>query len=140
MIILKSERDLEAMRPACTVARMVLDEVCDFIQPGRTTQEINQYAASRIKQYGARSAFLGYQLGIHAPGRRDPRLALAAAHTLLLAHGRAVEVLRSNVPRARIGITLNPTHVEAASLSAQAFPALVMPDNRRPHYTCTRAG
>src|SRR3989454_1275243 len=61
MIILKSERDLEAMRPACTVARMVLDEVCDFIQPGRTTQEINQYAASRIKQYGARSAFLGYR-------------------------------------------------------------------------------
>ena len=61
MIILKSERDLEAMRPACTVARLVLDEVCDFIQPGRTTQEINQYAASRIKHYGARSAFLGYR-------------------------------------------------------------------------------
>jgi beta-glucosidase len=61
------------------------------------------------------SAFLGYQLGIHAPGRRDPRLGLAASHTLLLAHGRAVEVLRSNVPNATIGITLNPTHVEAAS-------------------------
>src|SRR6266516_2529437 len=61
MIILKSERDLEAMRPACTVARQVLDEICDFIQPGRTTREIDQYAASRIKQYGARSAFLGYR-------------------------------------------------------------------------------
>ncbi len=61
MIILKSERDLEAMRPACVVARQVLDEVCDFIQPGRTTQEIDQYAGSRIKSYGARSAFLGYR-------------------------------------------------------------------------------
>jgi len=61
MIILKSERDLEAMRPACAVARMVLDEVCDFIQPGRTTREIDQFAAARMKSYGARSAFLGYR-------------------------------------------------------------------------------
>src|SRR6266436_2826918 len=61
MIILKSERDLETMRPACVVARLVLDEVCDFIQPGRTTREIDQYAAARMKSYGARSAFLGYR-------------------------------------------------------------------------------
>src|SRR6185503_1515080 len=56
-----SERDLDAMRPACQVARTVLDEVSDFIQPGRTTREIDQFAASRIKHYGARSAFLGYR-------------------------------------------------------------------------------
>jgi len=49
------------MRPACVVARMVLDEVCDFIQPGRTTLEIDRYAAARMKNYGARSAFLGYR-------------------------------------------------------------------------------
>ena len=61
MIILKSERDLESMRPACQVARAVLDEVSEFIQPGRTTREIDQFAASRIKSYGARSAFLGYR-------------------------------------------------------------------------------
>ncbi|HET6318591.1 MAG TPA: family 1 glycosylhydrolase, partial [Chloroflexota bacterium] len=61
------------------------------------------------------SAFLGYLYGIHAPGRRDPRLALAATHTLLLAHGRAIEVLRSKSPSARLGIVLNPTHVEAAT-------------------------
>jgi methionyl aminopeptidase len=61
MIILKSQRDLEAMRPACAVARQVLDEVCDFVEPGRTTREVDQFAASRIKHYGARSAFLGYR-------------------------------------------------------------------------------
>lgn len=61
MIILKSERDLEAMRPACVVARTVLDEVSDYIQPGRTTRDIDQYAASRIKFHGGRSAFLGYR-------------------------------------------------------------------------------
>ena len=34
MIILKSERDLEAMRPACAVAGTVLDDVAAFVQPG----------------------------------------------------------------------------------------------------------
>jgi methionyl aminopeptidase len=61
MIILKSERDLETMRPACAVATTVLDEVSAFIQPGVTTKQVDDYAASRMKHYGARSAFLGYR-------------------------------------------------------------------------------
>jgi len=61
MIILKSERDLEAMRPACAVAATVLDDVAAFIRPGLTTQEVDDFAASRIKHYGAKSAFLGYR-------------------------------------------------------------------------------
>jgi methionyl aminopeptidase len=61
MIILKSERDLEAMRPACAVASTVLDEVAAFIQPGVTTKQVDDFAASRIKQLGAKSAFLGYR-------------------------------------------------------------------------------
>jgi methionyl aminopeptidase len=61
MIILKSERDLEAMRPACAVAATVLNDVAAFIQPGMTTRNVNEFAASRIKHYGGRSAFLGYR-------------------------------------------------------------------------------
>src|SRR5213075_2467528 len=61
MIILKSERDLEAMRPACAVASAVLNEVAAFIQPGVTTRQVDEFAASRIKFYGAKSAFLGYR-------------------------------------------------------------------------------
>ena len=61
MIILKSERDLEAMRPACRVAATVLDEVAAFVQPGVTTRAVDEYAAGRIKEHGARSAFLGYR-------------------------------------------------------------------------------
>ena len=61
MIILKSERDLEAMRPACAVAAKVLEDVAAFIQPGVTTLQVDQFAAERIKSYGARSAFLGYR-------------------------------------------------------------------------------
>jgi methionyl aminopeptidase len=61
MIILKSERDLEAMRPACSVAAAVLDETASFIRPGVTTKEVDEFAAGRMKHYGAKSAFLGYR-------------------------------------------------------------------------------
>jgi methionyl aminopeptidase len=61
MIILKSERDLEAMRPACAVAGTVLEEVAAFVQPGVTTKDVDEFAASRIKQFGGKSAFLGYR-------------------------------------------------------------------------------
>ncbi|OLR94364.1 GH1 family beta-glucosidase [Actinokineospora bangkokensis] len=64
------------------------------------------------------SAFLGYGSGVHAPGRTDPAAALAAAHHLLLAHGLAVPVIRSNVPGAVAGITLNLFPVLPASPSA----------------------
>jgi len=61
MIILKTERDLEAMRPACRLAALVLDEVAAFVQPGVTTRLVDEFAAERIRAYGARSAFLGYR-------------------------------------------------------------------------------
>ncbi len=61
-------------------------------------------------------AMLGYAAGIHAPGRREPRAAVAAAHHLLLGHGLAVDALRDRVTGPgldtgrdpEIGITLNP--------------------------------
>src|SRR6266480_2503332 len=49
------------MRPACVVASNVLDEVSAFIRPGVTTREVDDYAAARIRHYGAKSAFLGYR-------------------------------------------------------------------------------
>ncbi len=53
------------------------------------------------------SAFLGYGSGRHAPGRTEPRAAVAAAHHLLLAHGLGAEVVRSTAAENRVGITLN---------------------------------
>jgi methionyl aminopeptidase len=61
MIILKNERDVEAMRSAGAVASLVLQEVCEWITPGISTREIDAYAASRMKHYGSKSAFLGYR-------------------------------------------------------------------------------
>jgi methionyl aminopeptidase len=60
-IVIKTERDLELMRPACTVAGTVLDEVAAFIKPGVTTKQVDEFAAQRIKAHGAKSAFLGYR-------------------------------------------------------------------------------
>lgn len=61
MIILKNERDIEAMRAAGAVASAVIREVCAWIAPGVTTKQIDTHAASLIKSYGAKSAFLGYR-------------------------------------------------------------------------------
>ena len=61
MIILKTERDLEAMRPACEVTSTILEEVAAFIQPGLTTREVDDYAAARMRVHGAKSAFLNYR-------------------------------------------------------------------------------
>jgi methionyl aminopeptidase len=49
------------MRPAGVVAGTVLDEVAAWVKPGVTTKDIDLYAASRIKHYGGKSAFLGYR-------------------------------------------------------------------------------
>ena len=59
-------------------------------------------------------ATLGHEQGQHAPGLRDPARALAAAHHVLLSHGRAVPVLRRNAPGAEVGIVLNLVPAEPA--------------------------
>ena len=49
------------MRPACAVAGTVLEEIAAFVKPGVTTRQVDEFAARRIKQHGAKSAFLGYR-------------------------------------------------------------------------------
>ena len=63
------------------------------------------------------SSYLSYELGIHAPGLKDPAKAKQAAHHLLLAHGLAMPVLKENCPDALSGIVLNlsPCYPETES-------------------------
>ncbi len=72
------------------------------------------------------SSLLGYGSGAHAPGRQEPRAAIAAVHHQHLAHGLAVNELRSRGAQ-QLGITLNlsnsiprdandPVDLEAARL------------------------
>lgn len=64
------------------------------------------------------SAFLGYEVGIHAPGIVGKEFGKKAAHHLLLAHGLAMEVLSKNSPDSLNGIVLNFTPCYPASDSA----------------------
>ena len=62
-------------------------------------------------------SFLGHHSGVHAPGHTSLPAAVAAGHTLLLAHGVAVQVLRRNVPGAHVGIALSLNLVYPATAS-----------------------
>lgn len=53
------------------------------------------------------TAFLGHQIGIHAPGMRSLAAALQTAHHVLLSHGLAASAIRSFAPTAQVGIALN---------------------------------
>lgn len=63
------------------------------------------------------AAFLGYDEGVHAPGRTSLRDALSAAHTMLLGHGRAIPAIRANSNGAKVGLTLNPAVITPATPS-----------------------
>ena len=69
------------------------------------------------------SAWLGYGNGIHAPGKADDALALAATHHLLLAHGLALDAMR--VPA---GIALNLQPAVPASDAAEDVRAARLAD------------
>ena len=59
-------------------------------------------------------AWLSHFLGGHAPGLRDIRAATRAMHHIMLAHGSAMDVLRSHGQK-NLGIVLNLGHGEPAS-------------------------
>ena len=74
------------------------------------------------------SSFLGYGNGAHAPGRRDLRAAVAAAHHLNLAHGLALAAIRTAAPSAQVGITNIVTEITPRSGSAEDAAAVVRLD------------
>ncbi|AJF63292.1 GH1 family beta-glucosidase [Streptomyces vietnamensis] len=101
----------------------------------QTAEAFAEYAAVAADRYGDRverwitlnepfcTAFVGYAEGRHAPGAREGRGALAAAHHLLVGHGLAVRELRAAGAR-EVGITLNPERLHAASDRPEDLAAL----------------
>jgi beta-glucosidase len=73
-------------------------------------------------------SWMGYGWGKHAPGRTGQSNAIAAAHHVLLAHGRATEVIRRESPGAQVGITLNMTPIYPASDRAEDVAAARLVD------------
>ena len=97
-------------------ARMIVDTFTEY------ADVVSRALGDRVKNWITLnepwvSAFVGYRDGRHAPGHTDLDEAIAASHHLLLAHGRAVPVIRANCPDVEVGITLNLTPQEPASPS-----------------------
>jgi beta-glucosidase len=65
------------------------------------------------------TSFLGYGSGVKAPGVTDWHTALAAAHHVLLSHGRAARAFRAGGHDGQIGITLDLTHVSGEPEAAR---------------------
>ncbi|MEU7909101.1 GH1 family beta-glucosidase [Actinoplanes sp. NPDC049118] len=64
------------------------------------------------------SAWLGYCVGVHAPGRRDFDAAISAVHHLLLGHGLATRRMQAAATRdMKFGITLNMGTADPATES-----------------------
>jgi len=58
---------------------------------------------------------MGYLIGIHAPGRRDPDAFLRATHVVNLAHGEAFRAMRAARSDLTIGTAFNCSACEPAS-------------------------
>lgn len=87
------------------------------------TEVISRRLTDRIKHWMTINepwcvSLLSYGTGEHAPGMQDWKAALQASHHVLLAHGRAVEVLRANGAE-QVGIVLNFEWVDAISDSPE---------------------
>jgi beta-glucosidase len=63
--------------------------------------------------------FHGYQDGDHAPGYRDPELALRASHVVNLAHAEGIRAVRAAAPHAAVGSAINMDTTYPASDSPE---------------------
>ncbi|MGO2012804.1 family 1 glycosylhydrolase, partial [Pseudoalteromonas sp.] len=92
---------------------------------------ISQAFGERVHSYATLnepfcSAYLGYEIGVHAPGIVGREFGRKAAHHLLLGHGLAMQALAKNSPDTLNGIVLNftpcyPVTQSEADLKATAF-------------------
>lgn len=96
---------------------------------------VSRHLGDRVKHWVTHNephvaAFLGYQVGIHAPGITDGASAVKASHHLLLSHGWSVPIIRQNSARAQVGIVLNTALATPASSRGEDADAARQVDGR----------
>jgi beta-glucosidase len=77
------------------------------------------------------SAFLGYDLGVFAPGHTNRESSLSAAHHLMLAHGLGIQAWRSCLPQTSLGIVLNPELCDPLTPKPEDIQAAKMAEYER---------
>lgn len=60
MIVLRTAKEIDAMRKACVISAEALQRAGEAVKPGITTYEIDQIAYRYIKKQGAEPNFLNY--------------------------------------------------------------------------------
>lgn len=60
-IPIKSPREIEFMRKAGSIASSILQALAREVAPGRSTGEIDRFAAELMREHDCKSAFLGYR-------------------------------------------------------------------------------
>lgn len=107
-----------------------------------TVHRFVEYASAVDKRLGDRvvaitthnepwvMAVLGYETGIFAPGVKNRAAAVQASHNLMLSHGLAVQALRAQGCKAKLGIVLNLSPVQPASDSAADIAAARLEDGK----------
>jgi beta-glucosidase len=99
------------------------------------TDVISRVLGDRVKNWITHNepsvvAWLGYETGVHAPGKKDLSLSIRAAHHLLLSHGLSVPVIRRNSSNSETGIVLNIGWKVPASNSAIDMELARLDDGR----------
>lgn len=74
------------------------------------------------------SAWIGHLYGDMAPGITDLQTALNASHHLLMSHGIASQIIRSNVKDSKVGIVINVTPAVPATESEEDQRAAKLAD------------
>ena len=59
-IEIKSAREINLMKKSSRIVATVLREINDFISPGLTTKDLDEFAEKRIREFGAVPSFKGY--------------------------------------------------------------------------------
>ena len=59
-IEIKSAREINLMKKSSRIVATVLREINDFIRPGISTKELDEFAEKRIREFGAVPSFKGY--------------------------------------------------------------------------------
>jgi beta-glucosidase len=107
-----------------------------------TVHRFVEYAQAVAKRMGDRvasitthnepwvMATLGHETGIFAPGIKNRAVAMQAAHHLMLSHGLAVQALRAQGSKAKLGIVLNLSPIGPATGSAEDKAAAWLEDGR----------
>lgn len=107
-----------------------------------TVQRFVDYACTMGRQLGDRVAaitthnepwviaVLGHERGVFAPGLKCRATAMQVAHHLLLSHGLALQALRAQGCRSRLGIVLNLSPVAPATSSDADGAAARLEDGR----------